>query len=361
MNRSIPTISSLVATLLIIGCASGDGQESGSDSERPSPRGHESLFEGRLALVSVQTDDSSTLATSPVVDGMLGQAFDSLDDVEYVSIAETGLEGRTGGAVDSVAAGLELDGGVALRIARLGSVVGVDLRIVDPVSGEVLHHDRTFSFIRYREKGGAMLFGPALYEALYRHVLRIGAEPVGSMPDGRVIVAGAEPLVIGTVRIERDSSLGRILDNRVEISRDGVRALGDFIRYRFNEFVVFDVDSRARLYGVVGLEMVEDHEPVGNLERQAMFSVDVPYFLTTGIGRPGGDSIEFSARLHRVTGPDSDVVVDSAFRRYEYSLFQTTTTVRDAIAELLVVSEELLRRAGERIRKDYPFGMRNER
>jgi hypothetical protein len=176
------------------------------------------------------------------------------------------------------------------------------------------------------------------------------------MPDGRVIVAAAKPLVIGSVRIERDSSLGRILDNRVEISRDGVRALGDFVRYRFNEFVVFDVDSRTRLYSLVGLELVEDHEPVGNLERQAMFNVDVPYFLTTGITRPGGDSIEFSARLHRVTSPDADVVVDSAFSRYEYSLFQTTTTARDAIAELIVVAEALLRRAADEVRKDQPYG-----
>ena len=330
----------LLPLLCLAACASGDSQESKGDPEGvPNGVPKAPAFQGRIALLSLQTDDSSSVATAPVVDDMLAQAFDSLDAIEYVTLSESGLGGTSGASVDSAASALDLAGGLALRIARLGSVVGVDLRIVDPSTGQVLYHDRTFSFIRFREKGGAMLLGPALYEAVYRHVLRIDGEEVGLLPDGRTLVAGAEPLVIGAVQIERDSTLGRILENRVDISRDGVRALGDFVRYRFSEFVVLDVASRSRLYEVVGLEMVEDHEPVGNLERKAMFSVDVPYFLTTWIRRPDGDSIEIGARLHRVTGPESDEVLDSTARRYEYSLFQTTTTTRDAIAELLSVTE----------------------
>lgn len=355
MLNTTTIFSRLIPSLLLcglLGCASGDGQGEPERSSDVPAVGSSSapLLSGRIALVALETDDSSSVATTSVVDGMLKQALDSIPEVDYVDLRQSGLAGASGVAVDRLVDEADLDGVIALRVARLGSVVGVDLRVVDPETERILFHDRAFSFIRYRSDDETRLLGPALYEAIYRLALRMGGESLGKMPGGETTIAHAQPLVVTAVEIRRDSSLGRILENRIDISRDGVRALGDAIRYRFPEFVVFDYESRSRLYELVRLGMVEDHEPTGNLERQAMYGVDVPYFFSSAIRSGGPDSVEFVVRLHRVTGPESDEVVDTLARRYESVLFETTTTTRDAIAELLDLSQNLLRRVVDDVR-----------
>ena len=85
----------MLAILLLpfsIGCTNGEGKgtETGAGSNQATEG-----FGGRVALVQLRTTDSASLATTSVVDAMLLQAFDSVEQVEYVSVQETGiLEGK---------------------------------------------------------------------------------------------------------------------------------------------------------------------------------------------------------------------------------------------------------------------------
>lgn len=338
------TTTYLILILTIGGCAPGErsdrvGTSEHSDSSVDAP----GLFSGRIALISLETDDSSSVATAQIVDQMLAQGFDSLPSIEYLTLEATGLlQAEEGGIVQEKIGELDVTGIVAVRIARLGSIVGVDFRLFDPESGDPIYHDRAFSFVRFRDQEGSLLFGPALYEALYRHVLLIGERSVGSMPDGREVIAAAKPLVVGSVEVSSSSSLGRISEERRKISRDAIRALSDFVSVKSSAFVVFDYNSRSQLYNLVGLDMVDDLEPVGNIERQAMYNVDVPYFLTARVEPDGTANVRIEVSLHQITGLATDTVVVSHENSYDSQLFQTSAVEKDLISEILVVAERVV-------------------
>lgn len=341
----VTSIGSLFLVFLLVSCASegngGNRSASGDTASALRP----TISDGSFALVTLEADDSAAAATVPAVDAMMRQVFDSVGTGSWVSVAEAGLSGAESTELLSARAEKAgLDYLVALRIARFGSVVGGDFRVVAP-DGSLIHHDRAFSFIRFREKDGTKLFGPALYELLQRLVHRMQGDIVGTMPDGRIVVADAHPLVIGSVIIPRDSALGRILDQREPISTEGVKALGDFLRFKYPEFIVFDYESRTRLYELFDLALVEDHEPVGDIERQAMYTVDIPYYLVAEIAPVGSDSIAIGVEVRGVTSVRTDSVVAVGGATYLRELFETSDMERDLISEILVISEEVVRRA----------------
>ncbi|MCB0711265.1 MAG: hypothetical protein KDD67_02930 [Ignavibacteriae bacterium] len=329
---------------LVGSCAAGDSGGSDGKEEGGS-------VGGRVALVEVLSHDSAKAAQPTILDGMLRQAFDSIPDVSYVTFSERGTKipgSDSGVSVADLAKQLDLAQVLSIRVARFGSVVGADLRSVEPASGKLLFHDRAFSFIRYRDQEDNLLFGPALYEAVERLVWRMGKRP-----DSEHLVVSAEPLVVGSVVIARDPALGKIEKDRVEISKNGVRALGDFARVSFPEFVVFDYESRSRLYETVGLAAVEDHEPVGNLERSALFKLDIPYMLSASITPGTNDSVRFRVEFYRVTGNQSDTLLDFEEQQMEIKLFNTATTERDAVGLLLELAKNLLTRQAGDIRSRY--------
>ena len=333
---------SMFLGLILLSCAAGDnGGE--RNNEDPSP--------SRIGLVDVLTHDSAAAAIPSILDGMLRQAFDSIQENAYVTFAERdakfpNIDSST--TVTDLADALNLDGVVSFRIARFGSVVGLDMRLLEPGTNSILFHDRAFSFIRYRDEENALLFGPALYEGVYRLVSRFAKRP-----DTKDFSVSAEPLVITSVVISRDSKLGKIADDRVDISKDGVRALGDFARFTFPELVVFDYESRSRLYETVGLAAVEDHEPVGNLERAALFNLDIPYYMVANIAASAGDSVKFTVELRSVVSSQSDTLVASAHRSLEQRLFETGTTTKDAISVLLEVAQEVLSSHVTKLKSEY--------
>lgn len=342
----IPTLLLLLIALSPGGCTNGErrGAESGS-----SDAAHEDGISGRIALAFLRTTDSAGLASTQVVDGMLAQAFDSIESISYVTVAETGILGGEETSVDELGKTHNLDHIISLSVARFGSVVGVSMTISRLAKRGADYRDQTFAFIRFRNSDDVPLFGPALYEAILRHVFRALNVRSGPMPDGRVVIAGAEPLVIGSVEVSADSSLGRISENRDKIAQDGVRALSDFSAVTFNEFVVFDQESRSRLYNIVGLDQVNDLQPVGDLEREAMYNVNIPYFLSARLTAASQDSLRIRVDIHEVTSGSHDEIRFSSESVYETRLFQTSTVVRDVIAEILVVAKGALQRGADHV------------
>ena len=346
MKRIVYNIFGVLALFVLLlfsdSCAAG---------ENGSEKGNVELLPGRVALVDVVTHDSAKAAIPAIVDQMLRQAFDSIPGITYVTFDERDAEFSevdTTTTVADLADRLNLDGVLSLRIARFGSVVGIDLRLHEPATNKLLFHTRAFSFVRYRDEENSLLLGPALYEALNRLVNRLARQP-----DSEEFTVSAAPLVITSLMISRDPGLGKIADDRVQISKDGVRALGDFARFKFPELVIFDYESRSRLYETVGLAAVEDHAAVGNLERRALFNLDIPYYLVAAINPVSGDSVGFSVELRSVVSPEADTLVDAEHRSIEQKLFESGTTAKDAIGLLLEVAEEVLSRHVRRLATEY--------
>ncbi len=343
------------ALLLSVLCSCSVRENQGGGSDEPDGKtaagigGH--TVPKRLMLAGLQAMDSARAAAPVVVDRMLAQAFDSIPETEYVPMSRRSELGLPDSAISAakLAEKFGLDGVLSLRVARFGSVVGVDMGVIEPVSGREIFRDRAFSFIRYRDQDGTLLFGPALYEALDRLIHRLAKRP-----DSERMTASAQPILISNVVIDRDDALGKIAANREKISTDGVRALGDFMRLKYPELVVFDYDSRSRVYETVGVGMVEDHEPVNNLEREAMFNLDLPYYLTTEIVPAAGDSVEIGAEVRYILSSGSDSLVTSERRRYPRLQFERSTLVKDVVTEILEVADEALLRHANRIRAAYP-------
>lgn len=345
----------LFVACAFLGCATGDS----SDGRKVSLPGHPSKAT-RLLLVSAETSDSARVAEPVVVDGMLAQAFDDIPEATYVTLEEQqAVQAKAGDsavAVATLASELNANGLIALRIARFGSVVGVDMRVFDPVSGEAIFQDRAFSFIRYRTDEDVKLFGPALYEALQRLVYRMNKRP-----DTEQLVVAAQPIVVSNVVIERDQKLGKISSGREAISTDGVRALGDFMRAKYPEFVVFDYESRGRVYETVGVKLVEDHAAVSGLERSAMFGLDLPYYLTTGIYPAPNDSVDIRAEIRYVVSANSDTVVHAASKRFLRTSLETSTMVKDVVTQVLEVADDVLEHEADRILKEYAQSIGEEK
>lgn len=341
--------------LVLSSCTSSEEKSSGTNDGKGSADSS-SYLTGRVAMLGFQRHDSAASANSSIVDKMLAQAFDSIDGVEYIGLDKVaqGGEADSAQAIADIVRRLDLDHYLTVRIARFGSVTGVDMALFDAAKNRQIYRDRAFSFIRYRDADGNKLFGPALYEALRRNIDRFVAGG-----DADTAYMEAEPLIVANVIIERDTALGRLVTNRVAISKDGVRAIGDYARWKSPNLVVFDYESRSRLYETVGLGLVEDHSPVGSLEKEAMFNLDIPYYLTNRIVPIGTDSIEIQAEIHRVTGRTSDEIVDRQSARYPLSIFSGSTIVKDVIAEILVIDEPLIGRLNEMVRQSE--GMRSNR
>lgn len=357
----------LLAALTFTACAAGDnggdapGRDNPGDGTADNGVTGKPTMPTRLILASVQSTDSAASAIPAVLDGMLTQAFDSIPGITYLPLSEqekfradVRSEGDSAVPIDRIVDGLSADGVISLRIARFGSLIGVDMGVYDPVSGEPYFHDRGFSFIRFRTDNDTKLMGPALYEALQRCVGRWL-----KIPDFEELVISARPLIVTNVEIGRDPGLGMISEKRVEISKDGVRAMGDFMRAKFREFVVLDYESRSRVYETVGLALVEDHSAVGDLERDAMFRLDIPYYLTTGVYPAAGDSVEIRAEVRYVTSRSADSLIDSESRTFARANLESSEVLKNTISAILKVADAAMERQADRLRREYAESIRN--
>lgn len=347
---SLAAVAFLLLALCSCSVRDNQGGEGGDAKNDTTMKKAAHQVPKRVMLLGVQAMDSAQAAAPVVVDRMLAQAFDSIAGTEYLPMSRQAEVRGTDStlSVEKLAQELKLDGVLSLRVARFGSIVGVDMGVFEPVGGKEIFHDRAFSFIRYRDQDGTMLFGPALYEALDRLVHRLARRP-----DSERLVVSAQPIIISNVVIDRNEELGKIADNREKISTDGIRALGDFMRIKYPELVVFDYDSRMRVYETVGVKLVEDHAPVKDLERNAMFNLDLPYYLTTAIVPADGDSVEIRAEVRYILSPRSDSVIAAESRRYPRLQFERSTLVKDVVTQLLEVADEALLRHADQIRAAY--------
>lgn len=348
----LQAILALLVAGTLVACAAGENGEGNSGKVKPVSSPGAVSQPKRLILVSADASDSASLATAATLDAMLDQAFEDFPDQTYITLEEQAeVQNAAGDSVVQVAdlaTSLDADAVIALHVARFGSVVGVDMRVFDAATNQPLFQDRAFSFIRYRTSDDTKLFGPALYEALQRLVYRLNGHP-----DTEHLFVSAQPLIISSVVIDRDPRLGKIASTREAISTDGVRAMGDFMRAKYPELVVFDLESRSRVYEMVGVALVEDHAAVSDLERDAMFRLDLPYYLTTSIRSAPGDSVDIQAEIRYVTGPRSDTLVDSASRRSALSSLETSTLVKDVVTQILEVADIVAERQADRLIDEY--------
>ena len=138
----------------------------------------------RLLLGHTQARDSAAIITDFYVDQALRQAADSIAAAEYLtlnyrdSLATIAVsQGKQGVPFAELGEKLKLDGIIVTNFARFSSVLGVDMRIVDPKTQKDIYRITEFSMIRYRDSSGTMLLGPAIYDAVRKGLGRFFGMP----------------------------------------------------------------------------------------------------------------------------------------------------------------------------------------
>lgn len=308
----------------------------------------------RLLLAGSSAHDSVKIASELFVDQSIRSTLDSIPSAQYLtlnyrdSLAGAAVKhGEPGITLEELGERLKLDGAIFTKVARFGSMLAVDLRIVNPKTREVFYHDVSFSLIRYRDSSGSMLIGPALYDAIrkslgkYFGVPHVAAKPVAT-----------EPLVIGSIVVEKSPALKQIAIRRESLTQGTVKALAEYAILHFPELVAFDIDSRSTLYEMFGIKGVENFVPMHAEERRTLNSVGVDRYVT-GRVVPVGDSLRMELELHAITGATSDTLVDSNSRMYGINEFENSGIDEDFVVAFVDVAEPLYKREAERVRQRY--------
>lgn len=307
----------------------------------------------RLLLGGVSTTDSLAVVGDFHVDQVLRQVLDSVPQVEYITVNRRdsiALAGDGSGVeLRRLFEELALDGVVYVELARFGSILGAQFRIVD-AAGSAVHRDLVFQMIRYRDSTGAMLAGPALYDAMRSALGRYLQKPHG---DGwRVAQTAIVPLAVVIPK-----ELGRIGTERSRISYATLRALAEFANRHVAEFTAVDPSSRDELYASAGAGVVENYVAPNDLDRGVLYRVGIDRYLV-GSATAAGDSIRLQLQLHRLRSRVSDVVVDSASVAFPRIYFESTTVERDFVVAMIDLAEQIYARESERIREEYQTGLR---
>ena len=222
------------------------------------------------------------------------------------------------------------------------------MRIVDPKTGKNLYHDLEFSMIRYRDSSGTMLLGPAIYDAV-----RKGLGRFFGMPHTPSAPIATEPLILASVVMEKDPKLGRLATQRDRLSFLGVGALGEYGRSAFPELVAFDITSRNQVLAMVNVGAVANYLPMNDLERQALFNLDIERYVTAIITPITGDSAQVRVELRGVLSPARDTLLDAEQIAVPVGMFATTTIEEDFVRTILEAAQPLFTREAERIRAAY--------
>jgi len=343
----------------IAACAAEPGgHRVSADSARPDSARPGDGRPMRLLLASSEARDSIDVVQEFYVDQALRRAFDSIPAARFLTLnyrdSLADLVKKEEGhsiTVQEIGSRLNLDGVIFTRFARFNSVLALELRLVDPRDGRLLYRDLNFSMIRYRDSANTMLIGPALYDVLRKSVgryFKVGhteAEPIAT-----------EPLIVGSVRIPRDSSLGLISARRQGLSTLGVKAIGEYARLNLPELVAFDYVSRNRVYNLVGVEAVDDYEEMTDLEKRALFSVGIDRYITAVVTPISADSLRMRMEIRQVLSPSVDSLIDDSEATVSVKDMQTTQIERDFTVKLIDVAEPLLTREAERVRAAYRNG-----
>lgn len=345
----------LVAALFIglVGCASGTKENASTKSAGDTARADGRPL--RLILVETAAQDSVPMVRDFHVDQVLRQVFDSVDGVEYLtlnvrdSIAlakdSTGTKGVTMRDLD---AALDLDGVISVALARFGSVLGAELRVVDAKTGAVRFRELVFQLIRYRDSSGTMLVGPALYDALRTGVGRF----VGRTHDKSSVVAST-PMVLSAIAIPADARLRNISKMREGTSRSVLTALHDYAGTHFPELVTFDPESRDRLYTTVRIAAVPNYQAPKAAEHQALFNVGVDRFLVGSIDPVGADSLRMRLEIRTVVDRVRDSLEFSREMTQPVALFSSSAFEEDVIVAMLDLAEPLFGEAADSVRARY--------
>jgi hypothetical protein len=355
MYRIILWVLAGALLLALFSCAgSNDGKVRSGDSTGAARAGRPA-GPVRLLLAASEARDSAAVVTEFHVDQALRAALDSIPDARYVtlnyrdSLADVFVkEGKKGIPLPELGSRLDLDGAIFTRIARFGSVLAAELRIVDPKSGALLFRDLSFSMIRFRDTSGTMFLGPTVYDVLRKAVARYFAVP---HTPGRPVAT--EAMIVTGVTIPRDEALGQVRVQRQSISTEGVKALGEFARLHYPELVAFDYESRGALYRTMNIGAIDDFVPLEALERQAMFNVGIDRYVAASAELAGTDSMRVRLEIRHIQSKTADSLVDHEERTFPRTKFETTRTEVDFVVELINLAEPLFDREAERVRKAY--------
>lgn len=348
------TLGALLVLALFSCAGSNDGRSRASDSAGASKDGRPEGRPMRLLLASSEARDSAAVVTEFYVDQALRAAIDSMPAARYVTInyrdslaATYTKEGKKGIPLDELGKRLELDGAIYTRIARFGSVLASELRIVDPKNGSLIYRDLAFSIIRFRDTSGTMFLGPTVYDLMRKSLARYFR-----LPHLHEKPVATEPLIVTGVVIPDDKSFGQVRTNRQSISTQGVKALGEFARMHYPELVAFDYAARAALYRTVNIGGVDDYMPLNALERQAMFNIGVDKYVSA-LTRLDGDSLRLRLEIRYIQSRAADSLVDHQDSAFARTRFETSTAEEDFVIALIDLAEPLFNREAERVRKAY--------
>jgi hypothetical protein len=312
LYRTVLLILMLLLVAALIACA-GSNEKTGRTEAVPQSGLWKESRPMRLLLGSSLARDSAAIITEFYVDQAIRQATDSIAAADYLtinyrdSLAMIAVkEGKEGVPFAELGEKLKLDGIIVTHFARFSSVLGVDIRIVDPKTQKDLYHDLEFSMIRYRDSSGTMLLGPAIYDAV-----RKGLGRFFGMPHTPSAPIATEPLIMACVVMDQDPKLGRLATMRDKLSYLGVGALGEYGRSAYPELVAFDIASRNQVLRMVNVGEVADYLPMNDLERQALFNLDIDRYVTTIITPITGDSAQVRVEIRSVVSPTRDTLVDA--------------------------------------------------
>jgi hypothetical protein len=337
----------------IVGCASGTKEKAqgGAVGDPTSATGRPL----RLLLVETAAQDSVPIVRDFHVDQVLRQVFDSVDGVDYLTLnvrdsitLAKDPTGKKGVPLPELATALDLDGVINVALARFGSVLAAELRIVDAKSGAVRFRDVVFQLIRYRDSAGTMLVGPALYDALRTNVGRF----VGRKHEKGSVVAST-PIVLSAVVIPSDPRLRNISSMREGTSRSVLTALHDYAGTHFPELVTFDPMSRDRLYTTIRVAGVPNYQPPKDAERQALFNVGVDRFLVGAIDPVGADSLRMRLEVRTVVDRAHDSLEFSREMVQPVALFSSSAFEEDVIVAMLDLAEPLFGQVADTVRARY--------
>jgi hypothetical protein len=354
LYRAILLILVLLLVAALIACAGSNDKTGRTDASAPSGQWKESR-PMRLLLGHSQARDSAAIITDFYVDQALRQAADSIPAAEYLtlnyrdSLANIAVSGgKQGVPFDELGEKLKLDGIVVTKFARFSSVLGVDMRIVDPKTQKDLFHVTEFSMIRYRDSSGAMLLGPAIYDAV-----RKGLGRFFGMPHTPAAPVATEPLIMASVVMVQNPKLGRLATQRDRLSYLGVGALGEYGRSAYPELVAFDITSRNQVLSMVNVGGVADYLPMNDLERRALFNLGIDRYVTAIVTPITGDSAQIRVEIRSVVSPARDTLIDAEQIAVPVGMFATTKIEEDFVRTLLQAAEPLFTRETERIRAAY--------
>jgi hypothetical protein len=304
----------------------------------------------RLLLGGNESLDSIRVVNDYAVDQVIRQITDSIPAARYLTInrRDSLVTANKEISLADLGRALDLDGVIYTRTARFGSTLAVELRVIEPAGGRPLFRDLSFVTIRFRDREGRMLIGPALYSAVRKSLRAFFA-----LPHADTNISATEPLLISGIVIPQSPSLGRLTRERGRLAETASNALAEYAIRHFPEIVPLDPDSRDRLYESMKVGRVESAITMSDIERDALVSVGVERYLGGEVADAGADSIGIDLVIHQIASNGTDSIIDRSEIRLPRTMFETSTMEEDFLVTMIDLAEPLFKREAERVRTRY--------